>query len=180
MRGLSARNGASARIFPKTHVRRSSRSGTDRPIAPASRQASRSAAARVFSTIDLVAQRDARTGCGRAGQPPPAPATRDRIGQLPPRRSRAWPSAGGPDSALMIPACVSSLALIAGAFRHPGLSASRPSRNAPSSPGGIRASRPGLPLTLCAVDRRRRAPCGTHDRQGCQRHGNPGRPCWRQ
>ena len=41
MRGLSARNGPTARISPKTHVRRSSRSGAERPIAPANRQASR-------------------------------------------------------------------------------------------------------------------------------------------
>jgi hypothetical protein len=56
-------------------------------------------------------------------------------------------------------------------LRAPGLSASRPSTNAPSRPGGIRASRPRLPSTPCAGTRdhlyrqRRRATCSMHDRR---------------
>jgi hypothetical protein len=41
MRSLSARNGPTTRISPKTHVRRSSRSRAERPIAPTDRRAER-------------------------------------------------------------------------------------------------------------------------------------------
>jgi hypothetical protein len=40
---LVRKDGPTARISPKTHVRGSSRSGAERPIAPANRQASRTA-----------------------------------------------------------------------------------------------------------------------------------------
>src|SRR5215472_1067816 len=60
MRGLSARNGPTARISPKTHVRRSSRSGAERPIASANRQASRTAVHARHAAHKATTQRDGR------------------------------------------------------------------------------------------------------------------------
>src|SRR5215831_2962234 len=59
MGGLSARMGRPRGSRPKAHVRRSSRSGAERPIAPANRQASRTAARCAFSLTFSITQRDA-------------------------------------------------------------------------------------------------------------------------
>jgi hypothetical protein len=61
----------------------------------------------------------------------------------------------------------------------------QPARSPPSSLGGIKASRPGLPLPLRRDPRpaspsRMTSRCGVYDGPGCQRRDNPGRPCRRQ
>ena len=103
-------------------------------------------------------------GCGCAGQPHPRAPRRPRPHRTaPPRRS------GGPDR-LGSP-CTRS--------------ASRPSGNPSSSPGGIRASRPGFPLTALRRDPRPASPPrATGPVQQARQKGMPalrqsGRPCRR-
>ena len=142
------------------------------------------AAVCVFSVTPCVTERDSGTGRGQAGKPhlaaPRRPGTRWRA---PPRRSGGmtacrslarWTIPGWHPSACP------------GSPRVPRHAAGgRPSRSRPRTPAA--PGHPGrAPAHPCAVTRDqryregRRAPYGMHDGRGCQRHGNPGRPCWRQ
>jgi hypothetical protein len=143
-----------------------------------------SAAVCAFSVTSRVAQRDGVAGRGHAEKPhlaaPRRPGTHWRA---PPRRSGGltacrslarWMMPGWHPSA-----CPGSPRVP----RHPV--GSRPSRRRPRVPAASGRPGRGSPAHPCAVTHDqpyregRRAACGMHDGRGCQRHGNPGRPCRR-
>ena len=120
-----------------------------------------------------ITQRDGREGYGRARQPHPpalrrpgiAPAGSAATFRSPrPLDGPGWrASPGSPEVS-----------------RHPARS---PAVAESSDPGGLPAGAPARPRAVTRDQlhrQRRRATCSMHDGRGCQRRGNPGRPCRRQ
>jgi hypothetical protein len=131
-----------------------------------------------------VAQRDGVAGRGHAGKPHLAPRRPGTHWRAPPRRSGGLTACRSPARWMLPGLAPFRLPRITPRVsRHPA--GSRPSRRRPRVPAAsdvpAEARRSPCAVTHDQPYREgRRAACGMHGGRGCQRHGNPGRPCRRQ